>query len=234
MHNLTHFVVTGCSFSAGVFDEVVPAAEWVNRASSWPMFLYSELMPVNDTFINLAIPGGGNTAAFTNLIYLLESNKNLTSKNTIIGFNVTSLYRQDQICDIRDTTRHTYISFSDVHKELKISWKKLPTDAATDFSTIAIQSALKVIESITYLEQMGYNYFFMLMNDDIYYHSPEWFQDFLDKRKDKTWITFGDCLSMDSFTKSVSGYVSDHDLHPNLDTHKLISQRVKHFLNHIT
>jgi hypothetical protein len=229
---IKNFVVTGCSFTASILQDVSPTAEgWNTRASHWPHTVFAKLGPENKTFVNLAMGAGGNTAAFTNLVYFLNKHRlRYQPNNTLIGFNITALTRKDGICDVNDGRQSMYQESIDVQKYLDLSW--YPEDVSThdNLDHLVIQNACKVIESIVYLEHFKYQHFFMLMNDGVYTHSPKWFQEFLDLRKNKTWILLNDYLSMESYSNSIQGWRSPDDHHPNLETNRIIGNKVLDFL----
>jgi len=229
---IKNFVVTGCSFTASVLKDIPPTAEaWNMRASHWPHTVFAKLGPENKTFVNLAMGAGGNTAAFTNLSYFLNRyGFKYCPDNTLIGFNITSMTRKDRICNIDDNRQSIHKESEDVTKYLDLSWYPESLSKEDDLNHIIIQNASKVIESIVYLEHFKYQYFFMLMNDEVYTHSPKWFQEFLDLRKNKTWITLDNYLSMESYSNSIEGWRSINDHHPNLETNRTIGKKVLDFL----
>lgn len=231
-NKIQNFIVTGCSFTASLLDNILPTSDAYNsRASHWPHTVFSKLGPEDKKFINLAMGAGGNMAAFTNLSYFLNLYKEYTPENTLIGFNITGLNRKDKICLPNDINESEHRVCIDVPTYLNISWYPDQYTRTDDLNLTLIQNATRIIDAISYLELRGYTYFFMIMNDDIYTKSPSWFQGFLDERRNKNWILFGEYLSMLSFSKSINGCVSSTDLHPTMSTHKLIGQHVINFLN---
>ena len=229
---IKNFVVTGCSFTASILTDVEPTKEmWNLRASHWPHTVFAELGPANKYFVNLAMGAGGNTAAFINLIYFLNLYQHrYKPDNTLIGFNITSLTRKDKMCDIRDHRQSIYRESVDVPHQLNISWYPTSLDNDEILDHVIIQNACKVIESISYLEYNRFSYFFMLMNDSVYHDSPCWFKDFLDIRRNKTWVMLDDHLSMESYSNSIKGWRSPEDRHPNLETNRIIGKKILDYL----
>jgi hypothetical protein len=229
---IKNFVVTGCSFTASILEDVEPTSDaWNLRASHWPHTVFAALDPSDKTFVNLAMGSGGNTAAFVNLVYFLNRyHDTCLPENTLIGFNITSLTRKDKICEIDDPRQSRYKACVDVSRYLDLSWYPESFDKGDNIDHVVIQNACKVIEAITYLEYRKFPYFFMLMNDEIYTHSPAWFQYFLDARKNKSWILLDDYLSMESYSDSIKGWRSVNDHHPNLETNRTIGQKVSKLL----
>jgi hypothetical protein len=230
-----NFIVTGCSFTAGTIP--LPhddPGHWERRGSVWPHFLYSKMNTKEDKFLNLALPGAGNVAALSNLIYYLETNKPPVDQTTI-GFNLTGLDRLDTIRGVNEP-HNTDLCCIDtkgiVHpsKFLGFGWETSVTQHK--IFKINILSCLTILQAVTYLDHAGYNYFFMLMNNAIYNNSPEWFKSVLDQRKNR-WITFNGTIGMLEFARSNNLLISDSDWHPNTDGHKLIASYVtKHLNNH--
>jgi hypothetical protein len=229
---IKNFVVTGCSFTASILEDVQPTAQsWNLRASHWPHTVFAVLGPEDKNFVNLAMGAGGNTAAFVNLLYFLNRyDKIYLPENTLIAFNITALTRKDRICKINDIRQSIHRESVDTQKYLDLSWYPEPFDSNECLDHVIIQNACKVIESITYLENRKFSYFFMLMNDEIYTHSPIWFKTFLDARKNKSWILLDDYLSMESFSNSIRGWSIINDSHPNLETNRVIGKKVADFI----
>lgn len=230
-HKIKNFIVTGCSFTASRLEDVEDTAEaWNLRASHWPHTVFAELGPQGKTFINLAMGSGGNTAAFVNLCYLLNLNHQYSPENTLIGFNITSLIRKDRMCLPNDARQSVYRESVDVPKYLGISWYPEIHNKDEIIDHTVIQNACKVIESISYLESRKFNYFFMLMSDSVYTTAPSWFQEFLDARKNISWILLDRYLSMESYSNSIKGWRTPTDTHPNLETNRIIGKKVIDFL----
>jgi len=225
---IKNFIVTGCSFTASILDDVESTADaWNLRASHWPHTVFAQLGPSDKNFINLAMGSAGNTAAFVNLVYFLNRyHDTCLPENTLIAFNITSLTRQDKICEIDDPRQSPHRECVDVPRYLGLSWYPEAFHRDDNIDHIIIQNACKVIETITYLEHRKFAFFFMLMNDEIYTGSPAWFQFFLNARKNKSWILLDDYLSMESYSDSIKGWRAIHDHHPNLETNRIIGKKV--------
>jgi len=227
---LKNFVVTGCSFSASILEDVEATAQSYHlHASHWPHTVFAELDPVDKKLVNLAMGAGGNISSFTNLIYFLNLYKHThTPQNTLVGFNITGLTRKDKICRPGDPQENPHRACVDVARQLNISWCPEQFNRNDDSELLIIQSTTAIITAISYLELHKYKYFFMLMNDSIYHQSPLWFQEFLDQRKNKNWITFEPQLSMWEFAKSQN--LCATNAHPNRQAHKIIGH---HIVNHL-
>lgn len=232
---MLNFITTGCSFTAGTIPLPHNTAEdWRLRGSIWNHFCFAEMDPSNDRFINLALGGGGNMAATTNLIYYLETNKQqVTPSNTIIGLNITGHGRQDIICDLADRRINTDLccinsqGLHHISKELGFGW--ITNDNRHTTEHIDIQSYLALIQCFSYLELNKFRYFFMLMNSELYTHSPPWFQNALDDR-DINWVKFDGTIGMLELALANKLTRTKLDLHPNIEGHKLISQYVINFI----
>jgi hypothetical protein len=229
-----NFIVTGCSFTAGIIP--LPhddPAHWEQRGSVWPHFCYSKMNPKVDSFVNLAMPGSGNIAAFSNLIYYLETTKPPVDQ-TIIGFNITGLDRLDIIRDINEP-HNTDLCCIDttgiVHPSVSLGFGWETSTIKHKIFKINILSCLTILQAITYLDHAKYNYFFMLMNNSIYNDAPDWFKQVLDQRKNR-WITFNETVGMQEFADSKNMLISPTDRHPTTDGHKIIASYVLDYLNH--
>lgn len=228
---IKNFIVTGCSFTASRLEDVEDTVEaWNLRASHWPHTVFAKLGPRGKTFINLAMGAGGNTAAFVNLCYLLNLKQEYTPQNTLIGFNITALTRKDHMCLPDDARQSEHRESVDVPKHLGISWYPEPCGEDDIINHVMIQNSCKVIESISYLEHRGFDYFFMLMSDSVYTTAPSWFRKFLDARRNTNWILLDGYLSMQAYSNSIKGWRTPNDTHPNLETNRIIGKKVKEFL----
>ena len=230
-----NFIATGCSFTAGIIP--LPhddPAEWSNRGSVWPHFCFAKTDTRNSKFLNLGLPGGGNTAAMSNLVYYLETNQSSLDKNkTIIGFNITEPSRVDVIAELADPEINNNLCCIDpdginhFNQELGFGWITHGARHRKHWADINhISGALAVLQCLCYLELHDYQYFFMTMTDEIYTTAPAWFQQCLDVRKDK-WVTFNGAQSMLTLVKEQK--MCKPDGHPSTQGHKLIAQYVLDF-----
>lgn len=232
---MLNFITTGCSFTAGVIPKPHDQADsWLLQGSVWPHFIFAKMNPAQSTFKNLALPGGGNVAALTNLIYYLETNKScLDTNNTVIGFNITEPARLDTICSLnhpginRDLCCIDSTGLDHPSQELGFGWT---TSGLNHRQTnIDIIGYLSVVQALAYLKLNKFRYFFMLMTDSIYTHAPDWFQSVLNQHSNN-WITFDDCMSMHSMVLAHNLTVSDRDQHPSTEGHIKIAKYVDMFL----
>jgi hypothetical protein len=229
MKNYQHFIASGCSFTAcmpvnGPMDKLLT---WENQSSVWPHFCFQPMDVANGKFLNFALPGGGNVAAMNNIIYYLESNKNINCSNTLVGFNLTGLYRRDTICRIDHPEANNDLSNYDIKENLNISWIHSASNGL-DIKTPGpdeqkIYSCLSIVQAIRYIESKNIDYFFMLMNEPIYEHAPAWFKEFLDART-KNWVKFNTFIAMQEFVKSKN--LTTDDGHPTRDGHRMIASYV--------
>jgi hypothetical protein len=230
-----NFITTGCSFTAGIIPLPHNSQDdWNIKGSTWPHFLFANMSPEKDKFTNFAMPGGGNIAATANLIYYLETNKLLIRPdNTIIGINITGLNRLDVMCDVNNDQINVDLCCIDSSgidhpsKELGFGWVTHCNNHRNKH--VDIQNCLSILQCFSYLDLHKFQYFFMVMNDDIYSDSPSWFKDTLDQHSDK-WIKFGDITGMMEFAKSKKLTKSSTDHHPTIEGHKLIANYIIDFL----
>ena len=229
---IEHFIVAGCSFSAGA--SLISQAE---NPKVWPDFLLPVLKP--KFFINLAMPCSGNLAIAGNLTLCLETKKNISPTNSIIGINISGLERIDIMCSVDHPAANKYFSWS---KDLGHNWithgawvgleKSSPFYGSLqknmELEQARTLSCLSIVHCFSYLELHNFKYFFMLMDDHIINDSPAWFIDYLDQRKDK-FIKFGQHQSMHSYAKSCEELLPDK-FHPSVIGHKLIAEQIKSFI----
>jgi hypothetical protein len=220
------FITTGCSFTAGVLESIDN-----QTAFAWPHFCVLDLGLATDDFLNFALPGGGNTAAISNLVYYLELNPDLDC--ALVGINLTALGRCDSMCNQAHLNANQDQSNKHIQQQLHIGWIHNSLDrhqVSRGSTALTIQSCLAIVQGITYLESKNIDYFFMLMTDSIYAYSPAWFQQFLDARQDH-WVKFGEITGMLEFVEQLNLQTSSDDFHPSIQGHKHIADRVLAHLN---
>jgi hypothetical protein len=224
---LKQFITAGCSFTAG--DSLIENATQLPK--TWPHFLLPKLSP--EFFYNLAIPGGGNHATSTNLIYLLETKKYIDPTNTLIGINITGLDRVDTMCAVDHPDSNKNFSWNCDFKYGWITEGGFTSNMSPFYGDlqknigieqIHILSALAVIKCFSYLELNKFNYFFMVMDDLVIQDSPLWFFDFLNCRRQQ-WITFDNHNTMHSFVKEKNLLEKDK-FHPSVRGYQLIADMV--------
>ena len=223
---LKQFITAGCSFTAG--NSLIENA---TQPKTWSHFLLPKINP--EFFYNLAIPGGGNCATSTNLIYLLETKKYIEPKNTLIGINITGLDRIDTMCAVDHPDSNKNFSWN---HDFGYSWiteggftSNIPPfygvlQKNTEIEQISISNALAMIKCFSYLELHKFNYFFMVMDDLVIQDSPPWFLDFLNCRRQQ-WITFDDHITMHSLAKG-KNLLEEDKFHPSISGYQLIADMV--------
>ena len=245
-----NFIVTGDSYSSGPIDKQKfpenaeqinpwpPIAWWEKECTSWSHYCLLAWDPSQINYVNFARPGGSNIAAMLNMIYYLESNPELTAANTLIGFNITAAGRWDSIgppTEFIPTALETEDLELDIRNHLAIGWTRLqqpdwPTLDSDNYEQRSIQSCIAVITALAYLDQRGFDYFFMLLNTSVYADAPAWFQQALDQRR-RNWIQFDNKLGMFEFVKSIGSV--DHTDHPTPAGYRAIADCVlKHRNKH--
>lgn len=233
MKKYKNFITSGCSFTSGVVN-ATSLDELSQQAFAWPHYCLLEMNLENGHFLNFATPGGGNIAAINNLIYYIESDKQLDANSTLIGLNLTGLDRYDTICRVGHKDSNTDLSIRDIKEKLNIGWvnhihsrEKLNRG----IQELQIFNCLCIVQGITYLESKNFDYFFMLMTDNIYHNAPVWFKDFLDARQ-RNWVKFDENLSMLSFVKKQNANTSDN--HPSKIGHQMLAKYVLTHLEKVT
>lgn len=219
-------ITTGCSFTAGVLESIN-----AHTAFAWPHFCVLELGLASNDFLNFALPGGGNNAAISNLVYYLELNPDLD--RVLVGLNITALERCDSMCKQTHLDANQDLSNKHIQEQLHIGWIHNGLDRFQlnrGVAALTIQSCLAVVQGIVYLESRNIDYFFMLMTDNIYTDSPVWFQQFLHARQDH-WVKFGELTGMLEFVEQQNLQTSGVDFHPSIQGHKHIADHVLEHLN---
>jgi hypothetical protein len=159
----------------------------------------------------------------------LESNKSLTPGNTLVGFNITGIDRSDVICSpdhpaINDILV-TGITEGVEHPSKRFGFGWITGGIRSDM--IHIFNCILVVQAISYLEANNFNYFFMLMNSEVYDYAPDWFQNFLQQREQ--WVKFENFNNMFEFLK-YNALISP-DGHPTRSGHRLIAEHILNFLH---
>jgi len=230
MKKYNNFIVTGCSFSSGVIN-AHSTEHWKTAAFSWPHYCFLEMDPEHSQFLNFALPGGGNIAAMTNLVLYLEQHPDVTGSNTLVGLNITALERFDIICAPGAPGTVYNLAAQHVTQELDIGWIHNQHSRHLKHSTSAgvQKSCISLIQAMVYLESKSIDYFFMLMTQDIYTYSPDWFKRFLDARTHH-WVKFDSTIGMLEYIKKHE-LITD-DLHPTRAGHGVLAGHViKHLTN---
>jgi hypothetical protein len=230
---IVNFVTAGCSFTAGTSN----IDEAKDNPTSWSHFLLPTVMP--KFFYNLAIPAGGNVQLTDNLIYLLETKKYIVPENTLIGINITGLDRMDIMCPTDHPNANNLFSWA---TDFNYGWipepgflNKSPPFNGTlqknvGLSQIQLTNCLSIVKCFSYLENRGFNYFFMIMHDDIIDDSPDWFRTYLLEQKTSNFIKFGNFMTMHSFAKSQNLLVKDN-FHLNKHANQLVAHQIVEFLS---
>jgi hypothetical protein len=195
---------------------------------SWSHFCLTALGCEHKNYKNFAIPGGGNMAAMTNLIYFLETNPDWTPENTRIGFNITGLDRQDAIVSAEHAKALAMRAQYHIREDLQIGWliNSVHPDSRLHTKQQQIQTCLAVTQALTYLDYRGFDYFFMLLNQSIYNFSPQWFQQALDQHQYR-WLHF-DAGGMYERVKSAG--LIDSTKHPTRAGYQLLADDVLEYL----
>jgi hypothetical protein len=233
MKQYKNFITSGCSFtaSAPIDGPVHERLTWKNQSSVWPHYTFLALGPEDKNFLNFAMPGGGNVATLTNLVYYLEINKDINPLETLIGLNLTGISRQDVICRADHPKANQDPSVSNIKEKLNIGWahgRQQYAIRTQGVQEIELYNMLAIVQGITYIESKNIDYFFMLMNSYIYTLAPSWFRNFLDARE-KHWVKFDNQLGMWEFVKQKKLTTSDE--HPSQLGHQLISNYILQHLN---
>lgn len=219
MKQYKNFLVTGCSYSCGPLQSAAKDYYW-----SWSHFCLETLGCAHENYRNFAIPGGGNMAAMTNLIYFLQTNPDWTAENTLIGFNITGLDRRDVMVSAEHPEAKAMQAQYHIRKDLQIGWL---IDGMLDWRTTQqVQSCLAVLQGLTYLDHCGFDYFFMLLNQPVYDVAPAWFQQVLDQHRPR-WLQFSEG---GMYERVRAAGAVDSTLHPTRTGHGLLAQDVLQYL----
>ena len=231
MKQFKNLVVSGCSFSAGSSDSDIHYAS--DNPHTWSHFLLPKINP--KTFVNLAIPAGGNIASGHNIVYLLETNKCFTASDTLVLFNITGLDRLDTMCYDDHSSATPYFQWN---KEFGFGWLTEGTFCSAGPFTpfkgmlqkniglpqIITLNSLAIVNTITYLEANNFQYAFMLMDQKIKWDSPDFLKKFLDNRSAHS-VTFNGISNMHEYCKQ-NCLLKNDQFHPNQEGHSAIADFV--------
>jgi hypothetical protein len=171
------------------------------------------------------LPPNKQEIAVKNLIYYFELNPEIN--NTLVGFNITGLTRQDIICHSTHPAKNNDLSSRDITQKLNIGWARGSDNLKIKQQgpdEIIIYNCLEIIQGIIYLESKNIDYFFMFMTSADY-NAPIWIKTFLENRK-KNWVTFDDQIGMLEFVKQHNLTISNDDHHPSREGHRLIASYI--------
>jgi hypothetical protein len=220
--SVENLLAAGCSFTASL--------------NSWPTQLQKNITSLN--CINIGVSGAGNYTIGTNIVYFLELEKKYNSTNTTVIFNISDLDRIDTMCSVDHPNANKYWAWD---KQLGFNWinqggftgQEPPFNGMLQkhmgIEQIIKVNCLSIIQCISYLELNNFNYYFMLLSDQICKDSPTWFNEFLEERRDK-WITFDNHQSMYSYALA-NNQIDTDGFHPSSKGQKLIAQKVKEKLD---
>lgn len=230
---IKQFIISGCSFSVG--DSSIEVVK--QQPSTWSHFLLPKINPT--FFYNLAIPGNGNHAISTNLLYLLETKNHIQPEDTLIGINISGLERIDIMCAVDHPDANKNFSWD---KDFEYGWlshnifanKVSPFYGSLqknmELAQVQRLSAMEITKCFSYLEHKKFNYFFMVMDRWIINDSPQWFLDFLNARQEK-WVTLDGYKDMKSFAKK-NNWLAQDNFHPSVQGQQEISNFVlKHLID---
>jgi hypothetical protein len=209
-----NLIVSGCSFSV---------------EHTWPTHIANYNKP------NLATPGAGMTTIAQNLIMYLEINPSLNRSNSCIIFNITKLDRIDTMCalDHPDANcRMTSLGFGWIN-EGSFVVQKSPFYSSLQknmgLEQIQTTNILHTISLINYLENHGYAYGILLL-EDLFEHNdvPDFFKNFLNKKLEKI-IKFDQNLGMFEHAQQQDQLEPDN-FHPNDLANQYFSQSIQQYL----
>jgi hypothetical protein len=230
MTTYNNLLVAGSSVTAGTSDKTMALTD----PQVWPHFLLSALR--SNIFCNLAMPAGGNISIAKNLIYTLETKPEYTPADTLVVFNLAPLDRFDVMCAVDHPNANQHFSWA---KDFGFNWitsgsftaKTPPFNGILEknmgYDAIVNFNALELIGLITYLEDRGYHFHFILDNCSILTDAPTYLTDFLQAKK-RHWVNFDNHLALREYCQSHNSMIDNE--HPTVAGHQLVSQQLEQHL----
>jgi hypothetical protein len=222
-------IIAGCSFSA-----CSSSVEEANlNPCHWPQFLCKMLGSTQ--LVNLGISGAGVQSTSNNLINFCEHDY-IDPAQTLVVFNISQLHRWDLMC----TTNHpdslsTVFSWNTIlnhnwilSEQFKMHNKshymhQLAMNMGVD-QQIKL-NCLSLIGLMSYLEQKGLQYYFVMLDDSLHdKDTPEFFKKFLSTKLDHL-VTVQNFYSLKEFARSTRNICNDN-FHPDAQGYKIIAEHM--------
>jgi hypothetical protein len=227
LSNVKTLITTGCSYTAASSNIDETPTSWAGHLAR-----YLEV----DDYVNLALPGGGNTStSFSLTSFLLDRNDVfLDADSTMVVFNITDFDRTDMITYPDHYASNKHNSWKDI---LGFNWindsgftnRKEPYDHLiqknTGIKQVEKLGVLALELMVFMLHNMNIEYRILLMRDYIHESSPD-IARFMDKYDDKI-IRLGSSIGMYEFCKKYS-MLSEDGFHPsNKGYYKIYNEIIK-------
>jgi hypothetical protein len=209
-----NLIVSGCSFSVD---------------TAWPKYI------TDYNIVNLATPGAGMQTIAQNLMMFLQLNSAFDKDCCKIIFNITQLDRIDTICSLDHPDadcRMTSLGVGWINEGSFIS-QKSPFYGSLQknigLEQIQTVNSLHTIALINYLENHGYVYGILLLEDFFNLDdTPEFFKDFLNKKQQKI-INFDQTMGMFEHAHG-NNQLHPDNFHPNESANQYFAQCLQQYL----
>jgi hypothetical protein len=237
-----NLIVSGCSFTSDGIGGSPPTdisqggCSYINTGdhpiaepNTWPGFLARKLNVTS--LINTACSGHGNILVANSILELLNK-FNYAPENSLIIFNLSDPARLDLPCAFDDLNAddknvlwtndiidYSYLKISNDNIDRIKIWMGI--DQVEKFTSNAIELLF------TLLEYRKFNYYFMIMGN---YIDHQYLGPIIKKHKDRL-ISLNPGISMIDFCQLTNNTVSDSDLHPSIDGHKIIADMIYEYIN---
>lgn len=211
-----NLIVAGCSFSEGTNRKEL----FNNTPETWSHFLVNKYLTSVNRYINLGIPGGGNTQIVKSLIYTLETT-NLNPNETLVLFNITGLQRIDLMCQIEQPDHNEYFRWKNMYN---FSYINIPHLNSTDtifkdllhknlgYNEVVLSNSIELIGLFHYLKSKNIDYKFMLLDNTIEERCPDVLKTYIDSAIKFNGLNMyeyceeNNLLDTDNFHPSTDGY----------------------------
>jgi hypothetical protein len=237
-----NLIAAGCSFSSDAIGGVPPTEQSMGGCSfidardgtpstpkTWVGFLAQQLTVTS--LVNVACSGHGNILTANSILEILNK-FNYDPADTLIVFNLTDPARLDIPCAFdslneddrnvlwtKDIINYSYLKISNDNIDKIKIWMGI--DQVERFTSNAIELLF------TLLEYRKFNYYFMIMGN---YIDHQYLGPIIKKHKDRL-ISLNPGISMIDFCQLTNNTVSDSDLHPSIDGHKIIADMIYEYIN---
>ena len=217
-------LTAGCSFTASPSDLSETPITWAG--------MLAQAMGVS-IFSNLAIPGGGNTAAAVSLVHFLHTKRYFSRHDTLVMFNITGLERIDTICSPDHPDANTNFSWG---QDLGFGWiteGEFNTKASPFFggrqkhqghSETIVYNTTQLISAMAYLNHNQFDWYFMIMDNNVISDAPDFFKSALDQNTSR-WIRPQGHASMHDFCLA-NNLLEKDNFHPNNHGHRALCNLV--------
>ena len=239
--NIKNLIIGGCSFSSSGIGGVPPTDDSRGGCSfiddvdyttevpiSWSGFLSKRLQVTS--LINVAVGGYGNFSTTYSIMEILNR-FNYDSNNTLVIMNLSDPMRLELPCSYNHHNATTWIPWDKsiipykyLHSEYK-HLNKIKIDIGVDQIEQLTSNSIELLFNL--LSHRKIDFYFLMMNN---YRDHKYLGPVIEKFKNNL-IVLDPGISMMEFCQLNNLTVSDTNLHPSVDGHRIIADII---YEHIT